>query len=240
MRNIPEITVGILAGGYGERMGYLSTGTQKCLLPVDNKPVLLHVIESLHHAFGSFRLVLALAHRADEVQEVVKNNLPIGVTAEYCFDKNNGTKIAYKNILDSVSNDTILFTSGDAIIKPSVYKNLFDLAINYNEPTLAGSIHINEAITHPLIKTRNNKIISYRWPVNETSTIDPEENRDMCVIVSKRINLLNLIENCPNHSDIAGVFQDAMNKGIEINSFSFSENWLHMAYPQDLQKHWVI
>jgi CTP:molybdopterin cytidylyltransferase MocA len=232
-------TVGILAGGRGERMEGFTIDTQKCLLKIDDEPVLMHTLKSLHEAFGSVRIIMALAYHADDVVEVVNKNLPKNVIVDYCFDNNKGTRFAYKNILEKFSGEHLLFSSGDAVAKPFVYERLVNSSIKRCEVVIAGSTDVNEADTHPLILSSNDMITSYRWPVKGVLP-DLGEVRDMTIVSGRRVDLLNLINNYQDQSSVLGVFRDAVVSGEVVLSEVFGDDWLHVAYPNDLIKHWGL
>jgi len=173
-----------------------------------------------------------------EVVNFVKNNLPINFTVEYCFDQNIGTSFAYRNIINLDSSENILFTSGDAVAKSFVYERLINKSVSKRGIIIGSSTNVKEADTHPLVLSKNDEIISYRWPVKE---IIPEtsETRDMTIVSGRRIELLNLIDTYSDQPSVLGVFRNAVVDDKFILNEVFDNDWLHIAYPSDLEKHWL-
>lgn len=70
MQNTNDLTVLILAAGYGRRMGPFSRMINKCLVPYDNKPLISHIM-------GKFdtgtRFVIACGNMGQQVKDYVKN-----------------------------------------------------------------------------------------------------------------------------------------------------------------------
>lgn len=46
-------------------MGEITKDRQKCLLPIDGKPILIHVIENLLEAFGSVDIKIAVGFKQE-------------------------------------------------------------------------------------------------------------------------------------------------------------------------------
>ncbi len=66
----------ILAGGRGKRMGEITDNEQKCLLPIDGKPMLLFLTEQLIEAFGSVDIKIGVAYKQQRVKEFIDRNKP--------------------------------------------------------------------------------------------------------------------------------------------------------------------
>ena len=78
-----EMEAIVLAGGYGGRMESFALERQKCLLPIEGKPVLGHVMESLVAAFGSVDLKIGIGFKGEQVIDYVNRNKPGKVTVTY-------------------------------------------------------------------------------------------------------------------------------------------------------------
>ena len=68
-----EVDAVILAGGRGSRMGELTDSTQKCLLPFKEKPILIHILDTIKNAFGSANVVIATGYNGDKIRELIGN-----------------------------------------------------------------------------------------------------------------------------------------------------------------------
>jgi len=66
----------LLAAGHGTRLRPLTDRLPKALVPVGDRPILAHVIESIQGQLGHCKLVLNAHHRAERVEEYVQNRVP--------------------------------------------------------------------------------------------------------------------------------------------------------------------
>jgi choline kinase len=69
--NTNDLTVLILAAGYGRRMGPFSRMVNKSLVPYDNKPLISHIIEKFPKENTKF--VVACGHMGQQVKDYVSN-----------------------------------------------------------------------------------------------------------------------------------------------------------------------
>ena len=67
----------ILAGGLGTRLASVTQGRPKVLAEIGGKPVLLHQLE-LAAAYGFRDIHISAGYRAEQIEEFVKNHLPVG------------------------------------------------------------------------------------------------------------------------------------------------------------------
>lgn len=123
-----EVEAILLAGGRGRRMGELTLETQKCLLPIDGKPVLGYVLDSLLLAFGSVDLKIAVNYKAGEVKKFVDNYKSAKISVKYVPHEDGVDSWgAYFSMKNEVSSPFIGLP-GDVITEPRVYE---DALINY-------------------------------------------------------------------------------------------------------------
>lgn len=70
MPNTDNLTVLILAAGYGRRMGPFSRMVNKSLIPYDNKPLISHIMEKFD---PGTKFVVACGHMGQQVKDYVSN-----------------------------------------------------------------------------------------------------------------------------------------------------------------------
>jgi len=70
MQNTDNLTVLILAAGYGRRMGPFSRMVNKSLIPYDNKPLISHIMEKFD---PDTKFVIACGHLGQQVKDYVSN-----------------------------------------------------------------------------------------------------------------------------------------------------------------------
>lgn len=70
MQNISNLTVLILAAGYGRRMGSFSRLVNKSLVPYDNKPLISHIMDKFP---GDTKFVIAVGNLGHQVKKYVSH-----------------------------------------------------------------------------------------------------------------------------------------------------------------------
>jgi len=104
----------ILAGGEGTRMSSFSD-TPKVLLPLGDKPILVHQLEWLKQS-GFSEVFLCLGHRADEIMGELGDGSRYGLRIDYRVeDEARGTAGAVKDLEESLSGD-LLVVYGDLFV----------------------------------------------------------------------------------------------------------------------------
>ena len=229
-----EVEAIVLAGGNGTRMKELIKDTQKCLLPIDEEPTLLHIFNNLVSAFGSVDIKLGVAYKAEQVEEFVKKNgfKNIKVT---CIPHEIGTEGwgIYNQMEPHIRNGIFIATPGDIIVKPSAYIKALETTDYNNLPTLTFSPDINEAITHGTGIIEKGKVKMLIWP--------PPENingqlRDMTIWASNT-SIFDDFKKYPNpKKGIGFMFSDMIKNGEWILGNIYNDYWIHLSDQKDLLK----
>jgi len=106
----------ILAAGEGRRMRPLTANRPKVMLPIANRPILEHLIESVKGA-GINKFIVVVGYKDDKIREHFKDGYEFGVNITYVLQQHqNGTADAVRVVRDYVSGDFLLL-NGDAILK---------------------------------------------------------------------------------------------------------------------------
>ncbi|MFB6229428.1 MAG: sugar phosphate nucleotidyltransferase [Halobacteriales archaeon] len=109
----------ILAAGEGQRLEPLTDTRPKPMLPVANRPLLEHVVESVVAA-GIDEIVLVVGYKRERIQSHFGNGDDWGIDIEYAIqEKQLGTGHAVLQT-EHLIDDTFLVLNGDRIIDPSI------------------------------------------------------------------------------------------------------------------------
>jgi len=160
--------VAILAGGLATRLGDTTKSIPKALLDVAGTPFVFHQLELLRAA-GATRVVLCVAHLADQIEAAVGKSWR-GLEVAYSHDRLDGTGGALRRALPLLGGE-FLVVYGDSYLRcdyaaiarawlasgklglMTVYRNdgrydasnveYTDHVVRYDKTTTAGMTHID-------------------------------------------------------------------------------------------------
>jgi len=103
----------VMAGGEGSRLRPLTINRPKPMVPLVNKPVIMHIMELLKR-HGITEVVVTLQYKADVVQDYFGDGSAMGMRINYSIEEVPlGTAGSVKNAQQYL-DDTFLVISGDA------------------------------------------------------------------------------------------------------------------------------
>lgn len=224
----------IFAGGFGKRMGSVTETTQKCLLPVDGKPILSHILNSLSEAFGSANVLMCVSFKANEVKEFVDKNKPNNMSVDYLWDSGDSkTADLYRGIESHVSGPFIGI-SGDMIALPDAYKSgleKFEAEKAFASVTL--SPKLDEIDSHAVGKVEGNRLLFLTLPAPKV--LDSDHLRDMTIwCLDDKYHIF--AKQYPDIGAMPRLLQKAIDSGGYVIGNVFQGKWIHIGYPNDLSK----
>ncbi len=232
----PEIEAFVLAGGRGSRMGALTERTQKCLLPIDGRPTIGHVMERLTSAFGSVDLKVAISYKGDDVREYIERNKPRKIATTYISVPHGLNDYGAYMAAEEYIHGIFLALPGDIIIDPKAYSQIIELFDSGNaDMTTTLSPLVNIADTHPVAKIQDLQVIEYiaKAPLQ----LDPDHLRDLMILASSP-KLFHYMRLYPNPEGYLGsIVEKIVRNHQSLNGLMYESPWLHIGYPEDLLKH---
>ena len=225
----------VLAGGRGIRMDPITQTTQKCLLPIDGKPAILHIMEALVNEFGSVDLIVGVAYRAEEVATFIDRNKPRAISATYVphILGTEGWGI-YRDLRPYIHGSFVAMP-GDIVALPHAYSNVLKaFEKSETDAAITMSPDVDTVDTHGVGYIVGNRAVDLTWP--PPLTLSPNCLRDMTIWAGDE-RIFDLIEKYPNPGKSIGhVFMDAIRDRRPIAGNYYDEPWVHLGYPADLQK----
>jgi N-acetyl-alpha-D-muramate 1-phosphate uridylyltransferase len=109
------IPVAILAGGLATRLGDVTKTIPKALLDIAGKPFIAYQLELLRAA-GVTKVVMCIAHLADQIEAVLGDGRAYGLEIAYSHDQLLGTGGALRNALPLLG-DEFLVMYGDSYLR---------------------------------------------------------------------------------------------------------------------------
>jgi dTDP-glucose pyrophosphorylase len=114
----------ILAAGRGKRMAPFSESYPKPLLPVCNKPIILHHIEIMR-SLGITNLIILVGHKGFEISKVLGDGSSLGVSLRY-VEQTSMLGIAHAvGRLESYIDRPFLLLLGDIFFIPGDMQSMF-------------------------------------------------------------------------------------------------------------------
>ncbi|MEM2760412.1 MAG: nucleotidyltransferase family protein [Nitrososphaerales archaeon] len=111
---IHNIRAVVIAGGRGTRLYPLTRNRAKCMLPINGKPLLEHVIRYLA-SYGFTEIVVTVGKKRKQIVEYFGDGSKLGVSLLYSLEKKAlGTAGSFKNAEKLISNTTLVM-QGDTL-----------------------------------------------------------------------------------------------------------------------------
>jgi mannose-1-phosphate guanylyltransferase len=145
----------LLAGGYGTRLRPITQDTPKCLVEINNKPLLLHWIELLVNA-GVDSILINTHYLAEQVENFILNSDFSNIITLSHEKHLLGTAGTIKNNLDFIGNDSFILAHADNFTTCNLnefilshqtkpYNTVMTMMLyNSDRPKESGVVEINE------------------------------------------------------------------------------------------------
>jgi NDP-sugar pyrophosphorylase family protein len=139
----------ILAGGKGERLRPLTDSVPKPMVPVRDKPILLHQIEWLKQV-GVTDVVFLVGYRWQTIQDYFKDGREFGIHARYSVEDSplgRGGAIRQGFAQVPEEEDSVLVLNGD-IVTAEIPNAVLDC---YRQKKTADSSHLATIMVVPMV-----------------------------------------------------------------------------------------
>lgn len=227
------IEVIALAGGRGSRMGHLTEDRQKCLLEIEGKPILGHLMDTLVDAFGSVDLKVGVCYKASQVINFLRRNKPKNVSVEFFICEQRGGEWHHFQKARSLIKGDFITAPGDVLALPEAYQNAITI---YKQEQVDGLITLSPDIyvvdTHGVAKVINGIVVDLRWP--SPAVVEQGYYRDMTIWPGD-IRFFKLMDEYPMPGlGMSWVYMKALKGGRIVKGNIYTKPWLHLAHPEDL------
>src|SRR5450759_1832934 len=135
-------------------MGPLTRNTPKVMLPIANKPLLYHVIQSAHDA-GIRDFVLVVGYGEKIIKEYFKDGSLMGVRIEYVHqEKQLGTADAIGSA-EGMVDERFLVLNGDIIVSSSHIKKL----IGSRSDAMLTARHVDNPCEYGVLEVQESRVL---------------------------------------------------------------------------------
>lgn len=135
----------IMAGGFGTRLRPLTCNIPKPMVPVVNRPMMLHIVDLLkEHGFND--IISLLFYHPHFIREFFGEGRDFGISMQYMqAEADFGTAGSVRNAYDKIGKERVLIISGDVLTD-------FDLteAIRFHEEKGADATIVLTRVPNPL------------------------------------------------------------------------------------------
>jgi UDP-N-acetylglucosamine diphosphorylase/glucosamine-1-phosphate N-acetyltransferase len=224
----------ILAAGEGLRCRPLTLTRSKVMLPIANRPILEHVIDSLEKN-GINEIILVVGYEKERIMDYFQDGLNFGVKISYVEQKAQlGTAHAIEQAkkLISPEDSEFLVLNGDNLVEP---KTIADLLNNYEGDASLLTVRMEDTAGYGVVlkeKKRVTKILEKR-----PGDISRIVNTGIYVFTPQ---VFDTIEKTPISENgeyaITDTLQIMIDEGKTITAVPTESKWLDAIHAWDLLK----
>jgi glucose-1-phosphate thymidylyltransferase len=224
----------ILAAGEGLRCRPLTLTRSKVMLPIANRPILEHVIDSLEKN-GILEIILVVGYEKERIMDYFQDGLNFGVKINYVEQKAQlGTAHAIeqaKKLID-LEDSGFLVLNGDNLVEP---KTIADLLNNYKGDASLLTVRMEDTAGYGVVLKEREKV----------TKILEKRPGDISRIVNTGIyiftpQVFETIEKTPISENgeyaITDTIQIMINEGKTVTSVPTESKWLDAIHAWDLLK----
>ncbi|MFA5858336.1 MAG: sugar phosphate nucleotidyltransferase [Elusimicrobiota bacterium] len=230
----------ILAGGRGKRLGKVSEGINKCMLPVRGRPLIEHSLDT--------------AVRQKEITEVI---LVVGYRAEDAINmygtSYKGTRVKYviqwepKGLVDAIDwarpvigNDDIMLMLGDEIMLNPDHEGMLKKFKNENVDILCGVVEVKDKNlikrTYSMLYEKDDRVIKLvEKPEEPFNNVMGTGN---CVF---RNSVLGYVESMGINSkrgekELPDLIQAAVDDNKNVKLYRLCNKYINVNSPEEMQE----
>ena len=219
----------ILAGGKGKRFNPFSFVIPKPLMPINQNPILMYLINSFKkYNFKNF--FISTGYQAELIKVYLGVGKKLGVKVKY-FNENKplGTAGPISKIKKEVKiNDYFFLINGDVYTEMN-YKKMMTFAKKNNYDLLVGSIKKKYKNSFGVLDIKNDKI------KNITEKPNSSFNISSGIYIIKNTKNLNLV---PKNKffTMPNLIKKYISKGLNVGSYNIKEYWMGIENIDNLKK----
>ena len=220
----------VLVAGKGTRMEPLTSECPKVMLPVANKPIIEHILNSAIEA-GIESFVFITGYMERQIREYFGDGSKFGLSIDYVHQKEQlGTANAIGYAKRYVE-EVFLVLNGDMLIGKEDLKTL----ISRSEEALICVKEVENPSDFGVLGIKNNKVVRIiEKPVN------PPTNLANAGIYLFRDSIFGFIDkthaSVRNELEITDSIQMLIDSGVTVGYSPLAGKWIDIGYPWDLLK----
>ncbi|MDB4829553.1 sugar phosphate nucleotidyltransferase [Paracoccaceae bacterium] len=219
-------TVLIMAGGYGRRLGELTTHIPKPLLPVGGTPIILHIIQNLS-GFGFKKFIISLHYLGQKIRDFLGDGSKFNINIQYIEEeKPLGTAGCLQLLNGKIDNDLII-VNGDVFCDLD-YNELINFHLK--QDTLVTMVIRNFELKNPYgtVTIDNNLMSEFIEKPSYVSYV----NAGIYIVKKEAIYSITKNENI----DMPEFLLRLKNSGSFISTFLTDNYWVDIGHTAELEQ----
>jgi len=217
----------ILAGGTGERLLPLTATCPKPILPIINKPALVHTILHLK-SLGFTEFILQTHYLYGMIQETLKDGEELGVSIQYIVEKDRLGTAGCLSLSKQLLKETFLIVSGDLIFDCNI-NDAIEKHIKLGSLLTICTVDQNDGESYGNVFCKNGRVIKFIEKPSKKEQLSSKINTGIYIVDS------SLIEMIPDgvEFDFSKQFIPLLlSLEIPIQNFNLSGYWIDFGTPE--------
>lgn len=221
-----EVSVVLMAGGFGKRMMPLTKTLPKPMLPVNNKPIIHHIINQLK--ICNFKNFFITTHyRSNIIIDYFDQNNNLGVNIQFVKeDEPLGTAGSLSLLKDKINSDFIVLNS-DLLIKIN-FSNLLSYHKNHGEIGTLGVRQYSHQVPYGVVS------------IGDANATDIIEKPTYTHFISAGVycfkkDIFSFID-FDKYLDMPELLKKVIHSNKKLSTFPIHEYWADLGSIQDYEK----
>jgi dTDP-glucose pyrophosphorylase len=219
-------TVVLMAGGLGARLRPLTNHTPKPMLLIGGKPILETVINRFRKQ-GFSKFVIALNYKGDIIRKYFGNGLTMGVDISYLEENQRLGTAGALGLLKKAPNESFFVMNADILTLVN-FESLMDFHIRNGADATMCIREYGMEVPYGVVRLNKDTIVS----IEEKPIQQFYVNAGIYVLTPETLNLIP--KGLP--LDMTGLFEQAVEKGMNTLSFPIREFWMDIGKPEDYER----
>lgn len=220
----------ILAGGQGTKMRPFTYEMPKAMIPINNRPVLEHVIENLRR--NDIRdIIISIGHLGEKIKEHFGDGSKFGVKISYQTQKKEtGTIEPILQAQKLIGNEPFLLYYGDVLTSIDLL-DMADFHLSGGGVATVAITSVRKPSNWGVVRMKGNKINSYLEKPNSRKDLSHLINAGIYIFEPAIFNFIK--------PEMKRIEKDIIPKLIEkntINGYIYDGEWYDVGNPDIYEK----
>jgi dTDP-glucose pyrophosphorylase len=212
----------VMAGGEGRRLGELTKGVPKPMLPVGGSPILEHIVEHLV-SHGIRRIFLSVGYLGSMIEDYFGDGTRHFCRIEYLREKDKLGTGGALGLLPEKPTHPLIVMNGDLLTRINVTRLLSFHAQGEYTATMALRQHEVE-VPFGVAELDGDRVLG----LTEKPSLNYQINAGIYVVNPELLDKIPPNENFP----ITNLWQGCIEEGLPVGGYHMQESWNDIGLPE--------